>query len=391
MKIRRSITALLGASILALIALPLTSVSAQESSGVEASYHGQLGYGTGLGMLEKWCALPNFSYYQQEGIDGWTDINKRDCSNCHIGAQWNLTRNESQCDYCHSSATPGALDDEVTIAGCMNCHKKDKAKRGVDFRAVNDVHIAAGYLCQDCHLKVDDDVSDHQFLKGTAIDTTEPTLMGTLSCTSACHEQQPHAGGTDKAAKLNAHTAKVACETCHTGLRPNKALASRQWNVFTAEGKPLTTWRDPGWLPDHKWYDNTGPGASGDGHLPILTHTERRGLDGAKIYPFNTVTVDWFVKKKNSDFDEVIIAPEVKAADANGDGTVTTQEMRQVYRKATLKSADMNFSISHSVAPAEEAFQCNDCHGRHGYVLNWDQLGYSKDPNGGSGKGKKPK
>jgi hypothetical protein len=23
-------------------------------------------------MLEKWCALPNFSFEQQGGIDGWT-------------------------------------------------------------------------------------------------------------------------------------------------------------------------------------------------------------------------------------------------------------------------------------------------------------------------------
>ena len=63
----------------------------------------------------------------------------------------------------------------------------------------------------------------------------------------------------------------------------------------------------------------------------ILSHTERRGLEGAKIYPFNAV----------------IIVPEVKTANANRAGTVTVQEMRKVYRKATLKTADMNFSISH--------------------------------------------
>ena len=60
------------------------------------------------------------------------------------------------------------------------------------------------------------------------------------------------------------------------------------------------------------------PGASGDFHLPILGYTERRDAEGAKIYPFNAVTVDWFVRKKNSAYDDVIIVPEVKAADADG-------------------------------------------------------------------------
>jgi hypothetical protein len=393
MKARRNIKVRLCASILALIALPLATVSAQDSGGVEASYHGQMGYGTGDGMLEKWCALPNFSYLQEEGITGWTN---RKCSNCHVfDATWDPNDDDAvaNCNTssCHKEGTtPGADDDEVTVAGCMYCHTKDKAKRGVAFTIENDVHIAAGFLCQDCHWKVDDGVSDHQFLKGTAMDTTEQTMMGLMSCTSACHYEngeepghssQPH-DGTDRGIALNDHTAKVACETCHTGLRPNKALARRQWNVFTSDVKPvpLTTWREPGWLPEHKWYDNTGPGASGDNHLPILGYTERRGADDAKIYPFNAVTVDWFVRTKQSDYDDIIIVPDVFKADENGDGTVTVDEMRLSYRHATLKTADMNFSISHSVLPANEAFVCKDCHSRLGWVLNWEQLGYPGDP-----------
>lgn len=405
MQARRVVKVGLYASILALIALPLATLPAQASEGVEASYHGQMGFGTGNGMLEKWCALPNFSYLQEDGITGW---NKRKCNDCHIGVPfgnevWEPTEEERKavCGKCHTSEAPTDLDHEVTVAGCMNCHYKDVAKRGDDFDILNnnDVHIAAGFLCQDCHLKWDDGDSDHQFLKGTAIDTTEPTMMGTLSCTSACHfgdeqqqahDAQPHSMKTNKGGVLNEHTDKVACETCHTGLRPNAALASRQWNVFTSDGKPLTTKRAAGWLPEHKWYDNTGPGASGDNHLPILTYTERRDAAGAKIYPFNTVTVDWFVRKKDSAYDDIIIVPEVKAADTDNDRTVTVDEMRVFYKQATLKTADMNFSINHSVVPAVDAFRCNDCHGRGGWVLNWEQLGYPGDPRQKS-KDKKPK
>ncbi len=367
--------ALLGGFILSLAA---TSAVA----GVESSYHGQLGLGTGLGMLEKWCALPNFSFEQQGGISAWT---QKDCNTCHIGADWNPTRPAAVCaDYCHGTAT-----GRPTVASCVTpCHAKDTAKRGDVFTAAADVHIAAGLVCQDCHRRETDTrgVSDHQFLKGTALDTTEPTMAGTLSCTSECHSALPHTAGTDRAATLNDHTSKVACETCHTGLRPGMALESRKWNVFTAAGKPLTVKRAAGWLPEHKWYDNKGPGSSGDYHLPILGYTERRLAAGAKIYPFNPVSVDWFVKKKNSDFDDVIIVPEVKAADADNDRTVTVEEMRVYYRKATLVTAEMNFSISHSVVPAGAAFECNDCHGKRGWVLDWKQLGYKKDPRTSGGK-----
>ena len=399
------------ALLIAIIVLQLAFVPvlAAKPGGVEASYHGEMGLGSGLGMLEKWCALPNFSFDQQNGVDGWS---AQSCNACHIGASWNPVKSSADCSYCHQSANP-TVGDAPSVDKCMTCHKKDTAKRGVLFTAEQDVHIAAGMLCHDCHKIAKDRYSDHQFLKGTAIDTTEPTKEGTMSCVSGdCHSPQPHfvnngkKSGTKPAkaahgSTLNSHTEKVACETCHTGLRPAPALASRQWNSFTASGAPVTTKHTANWKPEYKWYDNTGPGISGDYHLPILSHTERRDVEGAKIYPFNAVTVDWFVKTETSTYDDVIIVPVVKAADSDGDKYVSVAEMRAapaylghpVYDQATLVTADMNFSISHSVVPVELAFDCKDCHGRKGWVLNWEQLGYEQDPrkkgaNNGGGKDK---
>lgn len=382
-----------GFTLIAVSILLTASMAVAAPAGVEDSYHGQLGRGTGLGMLEKWCALPNFSFEEQGGIrsddgsDGWTT---KDCNNCHIGASWNPTRPAADCQYCHVTAAGAGAP---TIGKCLACHKKDKAKRGDAFTAAADVHIAGGMICQDCHLKVTAAGSDHQFLKGTAIDTTEPTMTGTLSCTTAaCHDEPVHADGTDRAAKLNNHRAKVACETCHTGVRAPGALVSRSWTRFTSSYAPTTVKQSAAWLPVHKWYDNKGAGASGDYHLPILGYTERKRAPGAKVYPFNAVTVDWYVKKKKSDYDQVIIVPDVIAADSNGDFTVTLDEMRAGgFPKATLKTADMNFSISHSVGAASTAFECTDCHGRNGWVLDWKQLGYARDPGGGGGKGGKKK
>lgn len=346
------------------------ALPAAGSGGIEASYHGQLGRETGLGMLEKWCALPNFSFEQQGGIDGWTT---QACNGCHIGASWNPSRPETDCAFCHPPAA-GNKPAPPTPDRCLTCHSKDTAKRGDLFLPESDVHAAAGMVCHDCHLKTADEVSNHQFLKGTILDTTEPTMKGTLDCVS-CHGNAPHQLG-EEAQTLNQHVAKVACETCHTGLRPASALAGRKWNEFTEAGKPVTILRAAGWLPEHKWYDNTGPGEPGDFHLPILGHAERRDAAGARIYPFNPVTVDWFVKSATSSFDDVIIVPEVKAADLDGDRIVTVEEMRMFHEGATLKTAAMNFSISHSVLPAAEAFVCQDCHDSEGWVLDWDALGY---------------
>lgn len=344
---------------------------------VEQSYHGLLGQGTGLGMLEKWCALPNFSFEQQGGIEGWIE---QPCVQCHVGAPWNPDLPSANCDLCHTSKLTGDRFTRPTVASCMTCHKKDTEKRGDLFTAATDVHVETGLLCQDCHLRTTDPRgwSDHQFAKGTPLDTTEPTMKGTLSC-ATCH-LDPHAKLAHGGPRIDAHLDKVACETCHTGARPGWALASRQWNVFTAAGTPVSVKRDPGFLPVYKWYDNLGAGAAGDYRLPILGVTERRNAPGAKIYPFNPITVTWFVKTEVSPLDDVIVVPEVKAADADGDGTVTVAEMRTDYPRATLVTRDMTFSISHSVRPASQAYRCHDCHGRRGWVLDWKALGYSGDP-----------
>ena len=58
-----------------LLALLICPANTQAKDVVESSYHGQLGrspalggWGNGLGMLEKLCALPNFSFEKQGRI-----------------------------------------------------------------------------------------------------------------------------------------------------------------------------------------------------------------------------------------------------------------------------------------------------------------------------------
>ena len=360
---------------------------AYAAGGVEDSYHGQLGRseayggsGNGLGMLEKWCALPNFNLAEQ-GQPAWED----NCGQaCHIGASWSASNPNPDCIRCHQSDTGGAgLTEAPTVAKCMTCHKKDTAKRGDIFEASHDVHIAAGKDCQYCHPRLTDDeystYSDHQIAKGTVIDTTEDTVEGSMDTCADCHGLTPHHRNVRCGSKLDNHCDEVACEVCHTGLRPGSALASRTWAEFTDAGKPVTVKRGTDWLPDHKWYSSEGV----TGHLPILGYTDLKDYPGAKICAFNPVIVTWFIRTSTSDLDDSIVVADVKAADANGDQITTVDEMRAYnnaqYPDATLVTRDMNFQISHSVTK-EDAFNCDDCHGDGGWVLDWDQLGYDDDP-----------
>ena len=367
----------------ALLVVSCIGVSYASIGGVENSYHGQLGriaddgWGNGLGMLEKWCALPNFNLVEQ-GQSAWED----DCGGCHIGASWSASEPDLGCTRCHGDS----MDKAPTVDKCMDCHKKDTSKRGDVFDADNDAHIAAGMNCQDCHPRLSDNYSNHQIAKGTVIDTTEDTMEGSMDTCADCHGLTPHRHNVRNGGMLDKHCDDVACEVCHTGLRPGSALASREWNEFTAAGKPVTVKRGTDWLPEHKWYHSEGL----SGHLPILGHIELMEYPGAKINAFNPVTVTWFIETSNSPFDDSIVVADVKAADANPvDRTTTVTEMRaydgdnngeEDYPDATLVTEDMNFQISHSVTAKEDAFNCGDCHGDNGWVLDWIQLGYDGDP-----------
>jgi len=342
---------------------------------VESSYHGQLGrspalggWGNGLGMLEKWDAFNNFSFEKQGRIKGWME----QCGKCHTSSYRDPATGKTDCRLCHETKDGKGIP---TIDQCAKCHSSYGAlKRGDVFDEEHDIHIEMGMSCHDCHERLSDPHSDHQFAKGYAIDTTEDTMEGTLSCIE-CHEEKPHESLDDGEILDSKHVNNIECVTCHTGPRAGEAIESRSWNRFTKAGEPVTKKRAPGWIPKHKWYIGRKLG-----HLPILGSTDLM----AKIYPFNVVKVTWFIERGDAALDDVIIVPEVKAADANKDGETTVEEMRRYkkgkYKDATLVTREFNYSVTHSIVPTEQAFSCEDCHGESAKVLNWKELGYDSDP-----------
>jgi len=325
---------------------------------------------------------------------------------CHIGGKFGIldlvlgsdtwerdpVRLTVDCARCHNKA-----GDELTAPTndkCMSCHSKEVAKRAYD--TSRDVHMVDnGMLCQDCHFRFTDGDSDHQFAKGTVLDTSNQTQKNSMDggCSAAalggtpCHGPTPHThpvfGGT-----LNTLHTKVACETCHTGLRKGGlALKSRTWQ----DGTPVNAKRGTDWVPFHKWYDGSGSSTDwpASGHLPILGPAEMKGNPGAKIYPFNNISVTWWLKNTGNPaeppLDDIIPNSVAKAATAffmhppsqaemrtyDGDGTPGAD-----YPDALLFTGTASFNVSHSV---EASFYCSDCHGWSNYVMEWADLGYAGD------------
>jgi len=224
---------------------------------------------------------------------------------------------------------------------------------------------------------------------------------------SGCHPSAPHSKAAkegrhvEEPDRLDRHCQKVACETCHTDnqSRSELAMLSRDWTQFR-NGKPVTQYHEAGWIPTYKWYDRTGPSAAYK-YVPILDYAERKDLPGARIYPFNVITITWFIKSKNSDLDDIITTEQVKAAGKLSDPSdpssllITTEaDMRAYddpndgdsepdYPDATIITREINYSLSHSIVSRDKAPACNDCHGKTGRnLLDWEKLGYTSSLSG---------
>lgn len=106
---------------------------------------------------------------------------------------------------------------------CYFCHSNHDIGIGEKWSTDQDVHLAAGLTCVDCHRNG----LDHKITRGYEGESTvsDNPLADALTC-KACH-----LGGTDDVGRLGApkpkhtgmptiHFEKLTCTACHSGLRP---------------------------------------------------------------------------------------------------------------------------------------------------------------------------
>jgi octaheme c-type cytochrome (tetrathionate reductase family) len=262
------------------------------------------------------------------------------------------------------------------------------------------VHMSpdgGNFVCDTCH-----DTQGHQVpgsrYAPTARDTGEAHMrgkrgLGNPTTCQACHGQRPH----KKIAKLNDHTDKVACQTCHVpkfarGGVPTKmswdwSAAGKMW----PEGQPLVKKDAKGHViytaakglfvlgenvvPDYQWFNgkvwytlrgdkidksdepvriNRFGGNASDGKSLIWPVKIFRGK---QVYdPVNrTLVVTHLAGEDDSAYWSNL---NWKKAVATGMATVGAP----FSGKVDFVSTESTWPITHMVAPAKDALGCNECH-----------------------------
>jgi len=268
-----------------------------------------------------------------------------------------------------------------------------------------DVHMDADGLdfsCGECHLTDSHKVSGSRYAttsidKEGAIIRGKPGERNPTTCV-ACHDNAPH----KDYAKLNDHTDKIACQTCHI---PEFARGPREtkmtWDWSTAgkldeNGHSIKTKTSSGMvayvskkgdftydryvIPEYKWYNGqvkfTLFGDKVDGSETVKINNFMGGPDdpNALIWPFKV-----FRGKQPYDVGNQTLAVfHTAGKDENafwGKGHYNWEKAMKAGMAATgvpysgkmdFVKTEMSWPITHMVAPKEDALTCAQCHRENG-------------------------
>ncbi len=270
-----------------------------------------------------------------------------------------------------------------------------------------DVHMAedgANMSCSDCHQTHEHKVAGSR-IEMTASDPHPPALRGKKTDRSPatcqnCHGDKPHKEGLLHAERLNAHTDKLACQTCHIPEFARGGVSTKMaWDWSTAgrltpEGKPIQKKDEHGHViydskkgdftlganvvPQYLWFNGTVSYTQPDtkidptAEVPINTFHGSPDDPNARIWPVKVFhgrqpydtehlhllvphtaipddTAFWF----NFDWDKAL------AAGAEGSGLPYSGKFDFVRTR-------MLWPITHMVAPKDQAVTCQECHSAQG-------------------------
>ncbi len=353
--------------------------------------------------------------------------NEATCNRCHIGYGWtdntfdHANPYNVDCLICHDNSglydkarggagyPPPGLDFQTIVQqvglpqkdNCGYCHfyggGGNNVKHGDLENALLtasrdvDVHMSAdgaNLNCQDCH-----QTTNHQMLGryyGVSSDNTQRATC------EDCHGTFPHIDH-----KLNEHTIKVGCQTCHIPVYAKVNPTKMHWDWSTAtdriDGEPYEIIDTLGnllytsikgdfhWVqnavPDYIWFNGTA-----DHHLisdilePNDTILYINTLFGeandplSRIYPVKIHT-----GRQPYDTENRTII-QAKLWDAQpGEGALWIDLDWDEALQAGMDYVGLPFSgsydfieskmflmVNHMVSPADQALQCEDCHSRTG-------------------------
>jgi len=363
--------------------------------------------------------------YSDQNFD-FTDATKVDCLVCHdtTGTYQKFPTGAGHPVTEPKEFPPGSgkmwLPPDLTMiaqnagstrrATCGACHFKggggDAVKHGdMDTSLLHpdrllDVHMAEdgmNFQCSNCHR-----TEDHQ-IPGTRY----PSAVTDDQMCQSCHSDAPH-----EHERLDAHTARLACQTCHIPEYARGGKATKMfWDWTTAgqkneDGSAIVTKDENGnptydtkkgsfiWeenvVPEYVWFNGgvtyvTLDDAVSEGQLVSINKLHGTIEDpNARIFPVKRFT-------GIQPFDAgagTLAQPHLFGSDANAywksyDWELSLQAgMAAVGREfqgpVGYVETEMFWIQNHMVAPKEDALSCIDCHGDQGR-LDFVALGYGED------------
>jgi octaheme c-type cytochrome (tetrathionate reductase family) len=267
-----------------------------------------------------------------------------------------------------------------------------------------DVHMDAlglNFSCATCHMTKGHQVPGSRYAP-TAKDKGDARIRGKEYSTNpttcqACHGQAPH----KKVAKLNDHTDKVACQTCHVPTFARGGVATKMsWDWSTAgkmgpDGKPLIRKDAKGHViytaakgdfvlgehvvPDYQWlngkvrYTLQRDTVEKSAFPTRINHFDGSAGDGKSlIWPVKTMRG----KQAYDPVNKTLVVPHLAGSDDTAYWTNFNWEKAVVAGMAAIGApfsgkvdfvaTESTWPITHMVAPAKEALRCNACHASNG-------------------------
>ncbi len=335
------------------------------------------------------------------------DPTNENCALCHGTVHTDETPLvTAACDLSDwETATTGQVfsGQKMTASGMNLTHKESLSRPW-------DIHIERGLQCTECHYALNNpayfqepagerpshlvfdprrlDIADylvkpsHNFARGESTQVlVAPELKGTMRRCESCHTT---ANNHNWLPYKDRHMAEVACETCHIPQMAAPAIQMVDWTVLRPDGTPQQACRGI-----------QGTDTVRDlvtGFTPVvLPHVS---VDGrTRLTPYNLIAAWYWVY---GDPPRPVRLRDLQAAyldgdgyradvlavfDANGDGTLSDEELRLDSRDkvqriaANLQQLGLSnpriqgevqpYTISHDVAAGEFALRdCQACHAK---------------------------